>query len=172
MLYARIRILLIFVFLVTGTILHFKGTAGAWYLYLAGVILLVTQVIFGNVWSAFSLLKKGKVQAAEKLVNFTKFPRLLLPQHRAYYHFCKGLIALQHKDFANGKTNLKTALDLGLRTDNDNAMAALNLAHLFYVQKDYPSAKKHLKQAKRFPTNDLLLKENIEKLTQILQKQS
>ncbi|MFK8102383.1 MAG: hypothetical protein AB8G15_07660, partial [Saprospiraceae bacterium] len=61
---------------------------------------------------------------------------------------------------------------LGLRTDNDNAMAALNLAHLFYVQKDFLNARKHLKQAKRFPTNDLLLKENIEKLTQILNKPS
>ena len=173
MLQRNTRFLLILLFIVLGIVLHIQqGLSSAWYLYVAALLLLVTYFLFGNVWSAFSLLKKGKLAAAEKIVDQIKRPDWLLKQHRAYYHFIKGITALQHKELPEAEQHLTNALQLGLRTPNDTALVSLNLAHLYYAQQRHDDARQYLAKAKALPFNDLMLKDKIAEMEQALQHNS
>lgn len=164
-----LRYLLIFLFFVLGAILQFNlGIAQAWYLYAGGVLLLLTQVLMGNVWTAHSLLKKGKALDAEKVLNQVWSPNWLLKRNQAYYYFTKGLIELQRKELGPARQHLETALALGMEHPNDSALASLNLAHIHYVQQAFEPARHWMEQAKSFPANDLLIKENLDKLEQAL----
>ncbi len=165
MLYHKIRIGLIFLFIGLGVLIHLqKGLNPALYLYGASVILILTHFLFGTVWSAFANMKRGKMKQAELLLKQVKKPEWLFKTNRAYYHFIKGMIALQKKDLDTGQTNLDKALELGLRTETDKAFATLNLGHIAFVQKKYDLAKELLIRAKSYNTNDLRLKENLSKM--------
>ncbi len=165
----RLRFSLIILFTLLGIILHIKiGFSSAWYLYLASMIMLVAHFLFGNVWAAFGMLRKGKIPEAEILVNQIKRPEFLSKQHRAYYHFIKGMIALQKEELKEGEIQLKQALERGLRSSNDNAMAALNIAHIYFRQNKLDACRTYLKQSKSFSPNDLLIKQKIDEMEKVL----
>ncbi len=166
------RLILAFLFLLLGILFNIQyGIGSAWYLYIASIILLATHFLFGTVWAAFSTLKKGKVNEADNLLNRIKKPEWLLKSHRAYYHFTKGMIAIQHKDTPTAQNHLKQALDLGLRTDNDNALSALHIAHSSFVERDYKQSSAYLQKAKAFNSNDLMIKENLKELENALARE-
>lgn len=165
----RIRFLLIFSFLIIGAVLNVKlGFSSAWYLYAAALILLFTHFRFGNVSAAFVNLRRGKLDKAEALLDQIKRPDWLAKQHLAYYHFTKGLLATQHKELPEGEKHLKAALDIGLRSANDNALASLNLAHICFVDQRKDDAKLHLEKTKSYTTNDLMIKQNIQEMEKAL----
>ena len=167
----RIRLLLVLLFLVLGIVIHaVNGIGDAWYLYVASILLLTTHFLFGNVWNAFRLIQKGNVTEAENILNQIKRPEWLYKKNRAYYHFIKGMIALQRKELEVGEQHMKEAVQLGLRNNNDNAMARLNLAHISFVQQRYTTAKKQLEKVKAYQPSDLIIKQNIEELEQALSK--
>lgn len=164
-----LRYLLIGLFFILGAVLQFRlGIGQAWYLYLGGVMLLLTQAFMGNVWTAHSLLKRGKAADAEKVLDQVWSPSLLLRRNRAYYYFSLGLIYLQRKDMAPANEMLTEAIELGLEHPNDSALACLNLAHIHYVQMRPEQARHWMEKARSFPANDLLVKENLQKLEQAL----
>ena len=166
---ARIRFVLILLFLIIGAILQIKnGFASAWYLYLTSLILLFTHFAFGNVWAAFSKLQKGKIMEAELLINQIKKPEWLVKQNRTYYHFTKGMIALQQKDLSEGEKQLKIAADRGLRSDNDNALALLNLAHISFVEKRNEDTRNYLQQARTFNPSDSMIKQKMDEMEKLL----
>lgn len=169
MLYSRLRYALIFMVLALGVLLHWRmGLANAWYMYLAGIVLLAFHFLFGSVWQAFHTLKKGKPDQAEKILKFTQFPELLVQRNRAYYHFTYGMIALQRKALPAAEEHLKKALDLKLDTANDRALAALNLAHLYFVQQNPDDCQQFLQRAKAEKASDLMIKDQIGKLESAL----
>ncbi len=165
----RIRFVLILLFLLIGIVLQVKnGFSSAWYLYATSLILLFTHFAFGNVWVAFSKLQKGKIIEAELLINQIKKPEWLVKQNRTYYHFIKGMIALQQKELPEGEKQLKIAVSRGLRSKNDNALALLNLAHICFVEKRSDDASSYLQQARSFEPNDLMLKQKIEEMEKLI----
>lgn len=167
--YAR-QLIIASLFAVLIFVFFNQGLSTTWFLYLAIVLLLlVSFVLFGNVWLAFHYLKKGDLVQSEKLLHTTLLPEYLYKGHRAYYFFIKGMIFLQRKQLAEAELDLQKALDLGLRTSNDNAMAALNLAHIAFVEKRYQDAQQRVQLTKSFETKDLMIKENIEKMELALQ---
>lgn len=165
MLYARTRFILIILFFGLGVLLHMQiGFKHAWYLYASSILLLFTHFLFGSVWLAFNQLKKGNLSVAEKLTQQIKRPDWLIKSNRAYYYFTKGMIHLQQKHLEEGKTALEKALQIGLRPGNDQALACLNLAHIYYVQQLFDQSKSYLEQALQNQPNDLIIKDNIIKL--------
>ena len=166
-----IRLALVILFFILGIAIQvMQGIGSAWYLYLTAFILLATHFLFGNVWAAFSKIQKGKIGEAETLLKQIKKPNWLYKKHRAYYHFIKGMIALQHKELKDGEQHLNKALELGLRNDNDTAMARLNLAHISFVQQRYTTTKDQLKKIKTLQLSDLLVKKSIAELEDVLSK--
>ncbi len=164
----RIRFILIFLFLIIGIVLQIQnGFSSAWYLYATSLILLFTHFAFGNVWAAFRKLQRGKIMEAELLINQIKRPEWLVKQNRTYYHFIKGMIALQQKELSKGEEELKIAVSRGLRSNNDNALALLNLAHICFVEKRQEDTRNYLQQARSFDPNDLMLKQKIEEMEKL-----
>ena len=165
----RIRFLLVLLFFGLGIVFTFReGFAASWYFYVAAVLLFITHFVFGSVWAAFSKLRKGQLLEAEVLINQIKRPEWLAKQNQTYYHFIKGMIALQNKELQEGEKQLKIALDRGLKTKNDNAMAALNLAHICFVEKRPEDAKTYIEKAKSFTPDDLLIKEKMKEMEKVL----
>lgn len=164
-----LRYLLIFLFFVLGAVIQFRlGISQAWYLYLGGLALILTQLFMGNVWTAHSMLKRGKAAEAERVLDQVWSARLLLRRNRAYYYFSLGLIYLQRKELKKARKMLVRADELGLEHPNDSALACLNLAHIHYVQMQPEQAHHWMEKARSFPASDLLVKENLNKLEQAL----
>jgi len=162
---ARIRFLLVIVFLGLAVWLHVvEGIGASWYLYLAGFLLLLTHFLTSNVSAAFMLLRGGDLDKAEQLIDQVKKPEWLLKRHRAYYHFTKGMIAAQRNAIPQAKQHLSEALKIGLRTPTDNALAAINLSNFAFQAKDHSEARKYLDKAKNYNTSDLIIKEHIERI--------
>ncbi len=169
MLYFRIRFLLIGLFLAVGCALFYlMGIWAAIPSFTAALVLIISFFILGTVGPAFTKLKRGKLQEADHLINLTYFPNLLLRRHRSYYHFVKGMLALQKKELEIGASNFNSALELGLRNDNDKSFASLNLAHIHYVQGNHEQSKKYLIECKKYNFKDLMLSEKIEELEKAL----
>lgn len=169
MFYAYFRIGLIFLFVILGVILHRElGLEAAWYLYAGALLLTVTHYIFGNVWMAFYQLKKGNLEQAEQLLKTTRRPQWLVRQHRSYYHFTHGMIALQRKAMDAGRFHLGQSLELGLKNETDEALVCLNLAHIAFLDKDQENCQKYLDRAKSLKTNDLLIKKHLKELEDLL----
>lgn len=165
----NIRSVFVVVLFVLGTFFHFKfGFENAWYFYLTAIFLVLTQLFLGNVWQAFAALKKGDTERVGKIINGIAFPKLLIKRNRAYYYFVKGMLHLQQKDLAAAKSNLLAANQLGLFRANDQALCLLNLAHIHYVENDFAQSKKYMEQAKLTPSNDLMIKEHLQKLEKSL----
>ncbi len=162
---ARIRFLLVIIFLGLAVWLHVvEGIGSAWYLYVAGILLLLTHFLTSNVSAAFMLLRGGHLDKAEQLIDQIKKPEWLLTRHRAYYHFTKGMIAAQRNAVPQARQHLSEALNIGLRTPTDNALAAINLSNFAYQANDRSEAQKYLDKAKSYQTSDLIIKEHIGQL--------
>jgi hypothetical protein len=161
---ARIRFLIGIAIIILGALIHSNvGFSSAWYMYLAGIIILATHFLFGNVMLAFGKLNKGEVDAAEDL---------LLKTHQAYYYFVLGMVALQKKQTGFGEQHLKQALIIGLKSDTDNALVAINIAHVHFVKKEYKLANEYRLKAETYNSNDLMIKENLKKLSEALKGRS
>lgn len=162
---------LIALFLILGVVLHIQlGISSAWYVYVAALLLLLTHVFLGNVWHAFSHLKRGEPHKAEKILAHTWAPSLLLKQNRAYYYFTKGMLHLQRKELQEARPLLEQACFLELKHANDNALAHLNLAHIHFVQENKPEAARQLATAKAYEPSDLMIKDNLKKMEAALGK--
>ena len=165
----RVRFLLIIVLFAVGIVLQLqRGLSAAWYLYVAGLLILASQIFFGSVYSAFRFLQRGDIPRAEMLLNQTLRPNWLLPRHRAYYFLTRGMIALKRDQFPTAEEQLKQALALGLSRPLDNAFCSLNLAHIQFVKGDRKASREFLELAKQQPVEDLLIKEHIQRLAQAL----
>ncbi len=173
MIYPYLRYGLIALFLGLGLLLHLQlGLAQAWYLYLAGLLLLLSHLLFGSVWLAFSFLKRGRPEVADKLLRQVWNPDWLIRRNRAYYYFTLGMLHLQYKRLQDGEKHLRQAVELGLQRPNDNALAYLNLAHIYYVEAQAGKAREAMKKARSFNPTDLMIKDKLEKLGKALAAQN
>lgn len=164
-----LKYILILLCFVLGGVLHAQlGLSQAWYLYVGGVVLLLFQLLMGNVWTAYSHLKQGRPILAERMLNQVWNPKLLIRRNRAYYYFCKGLIALQQKDMDYAAAQLQLALETGMEHPNDSGLACLNLAHIHFVQRRWEQAEVWMEKARSFPLNDLMIKEKLKELEQAI----
>ena len=173
MIYVRARLLLMILFFALGILLNLQlGWESAWYLYAAGFILLFTQVRFGPVWAAFVELRKGKWEEAENILGKVWNPKWLSKRHSAYYHFTKGMVAVQRKQQEIASGDLKKAVELGLRNKTDEALALLNLAFIELESNRNTQAKAFLEQAKALKVNNLLVTKRIQEMESTLLRQN
>ena len=166
-----IRLGLCFLFLGLGVAIHWsQGLKDAWYLYAASGLLLATHLLFGSVWTAFRQMKNGNIKEADRLLRQIISPNFLYPRHRAYYYFIKGMIALQRKQLDQGESHIHKAVQLGLRSDNDKALARLNLAHISFLKRKFKSASEQLELIKKMNPSDLIIQQNMAELEDVLSK--
>lgn len=103
----------------------------------------------GTVYIAWQNLKKGKNKRAEELISKIKYPNYLSKGQKSYYHFTKGLLYSEKKEWENSLAELSKALEIGLRTKNDTAIALLNMAEVEFEQKNYDKTQDYIDKVRK-----------------------
>lgn len=140
---------------------------GFWYGFpflLVGLFLLAGYLLLGTLVSSSMLLSKGQFEEAEKRLNLTFFPNLLLMGYKGVYYMTKGIIAIQRKDIATGERLLRDALQAGLPSDNERGAVLLQLAMIAGSKNNRQGAQTHLNELKKLNITEPMLKEQIKEL--------
>jgi hypothetical protein len=141
--------------LVLYYLLHGNATSAA--LTLLGVSLVVWGYFKnGTVYLAWRKVRAQDFKTAKRILAQTKYPRLLKKQQRGFYHFTKGLIHLSEMDLENARINLLDALKYGVRTENNRAIIALNLADIEIEEGRMEKARTYLESLTSLRYNDVL----------------
>ncbi len=155
MLPSSIRILAIIVTLAAGVFLLFYqewiwgGLAIGLTAYLAYVQFRLGPVVLG-----LRYLYRGNVAKCEREINKVKYPDKIPGKLQGYYYFCQGYIHHHHKRQAEAAAAFASALEKGLRMENDQAVAHVSIAHYEASQGKKAQANKHLKAAKELKHNE------------------
>ncbi len=164
-----LRFALIALFLIGGVVLSL--TVSFWYalpLLLVGIILLLGYILLGTVQSAAQLMEKLQFVDAEKRLDLTMNPKFLFKPNRAYYNVIKGTIALNLKDNDKAEVHLKAAEELGLQSDDERAMVALQLANIQAAKGKWNQAQIYFRTAKKSKVTDPNLKDQIKQFEKAL----
>lgn len=137
-------------------ILGIFGLAIAWEFYaldypivaavmLAAVIFMIWGYFrYGTVFLILQHLKQKNYDKAQRALSQIIYPNLLTKDQKSYYYFAKGVIEYRDHNIDESFGHLSRALELGLRTENDTALALLKLADIELDRGNYAEAKKHL----------------------------
>ena len=101
-------------------------------------------------------MRKNNVAKAEKALTGIRNPeKSLIRSQLAYYYLLLGMIESQRK-VGKAETLLKRALNTGLRTDQDKALAKLNLAGIALTKRRKKEAQILLTDVKRLDSKGVL----------------
>lgn len=100
-----------------------------------GITMILPLVIIGfsffrneNMILALNQMRLGNTEKAKKYINRISAPQFLPKKQHAYVLFLKAVLGTQELGFAKSEQLLRKALQMGLRTGQDNAVARLHLA--------------------------------------------
>jgi len=164
-----LRILLIVFLFPLAVYFHIRGGwEASWPFYLGAIALVLIYLLLGTTRLAFQALQRGNIHEAERLLEQTRFPGLLLKPNKAQYYFTKGLIHLQQQEMEEGREAIQQALGIGLRRKKEKALAHLNLAHIHFVMGRPEDSRRELSLARNWEEDDLLLRERLDELEKAL----
>ena len=112
----------------------------------AAVLFIYGHYRYGTVYIALQELNKGNYEKAEKLISKIKNSDTLNKRQKSYYHFIRGAITSNNKDWEKSYSQWSKALEIGLRTENDTSIALLNLAHIELERKNFKEANELIKK--------------------------
>jgi hypothetical protein len=144
------------------------GFGWAFVFWLVFIVFLVGYFLLGTISAASERLNFGDLDGAERILGYTKFPKLLLKMNQAYFKLLQGMVAMQRKDTVKGEALLQEAYDIGLPTDNDRAMVLLNLAYSNHAKRKFQVAKGQVRQIKEMDITDVTLLTKVAELDQAL----
>ena len=100
-----------------------------------GITMILPLAIIGfsffrneNMILALNQMRLGNTEKAKKFINRISAPQFLPKKQHAYVLFLKAVLGTQELGFAKSEQLLRKALQMGLRTGQDNAVARLHLA--------------------------------------------
>jgi tetratricopeptide (TPR) repeat protein len=146
-----VRLILSVIFLSLAIYLFLTGRIQLGVLFVVPIIFLKYGYFrYGSVWSAFKDLKKGRNDKAEKLINPIKYPDLLTKQQKGFYFFTKAIIEQDKENFDEAEFLYLKALELRVRTKNNEAIINFNLAKIYNEKNLTDSARERLQKAISF----------------------
>ncbi|MFM7596533.1 MAG: DUF2892 domain-containing protein [Flavobacteriales bacterium] len=144
--------------LLFGTIILFYTGYWGWGLTSVLPLALVIFSFFRNehVILALNQMRLGNQDKAKRYINRIKAPEFMTRRQHAYVLYLKALMNAQEIGFAQSEQLLRKALSLGLRTNEDNAVARMHLAGICAQTGRRPEASALLSEAKKFDKNGML----------------
>lgn len=112
------------------------------------IILALNQMRTGNTDRAYYHLKKITA------------PQMMVKRQQAYYYYLIAMLGAQENGMAKSEQMMRKALQIGLRSQMDQAVAHLHLASMCLQSGRKPEGLKLLDEAKRLD-KDGMLKEQI-----------
>ena len=150
------------------TFIPYLGFGYSFIFWLIFVVFVVGYFLLGTLSAASKRLQFEDLDGAEKVLDYTKFPNLLLKMNKAYFHLLKGMIAMKRNQYPEAETLMQRAYDIGLPTDNDKGMVLFNLAQLNYNKRKFNAAKLQLRQIKELDIKEPMLLEQVGQLESAL----
>jgi hypothetical protein len=109
-----------------------------------------------NVLLALNQMRVGNTDKAKKYIDRISHPQYLPKRQHAYVLFLKAVMGGQELGFANSEKLLRRAMDLGLRTGEDNAVARMHLAGICAQTGRKNEAVALLAEAKKLDKNGMM----------------
>ena len=110
-----------------------------------------------NMIMALYHMRMGKQDKAWKALNRIKAPQFMPKNQHAYVMYLRGMLGLQQDmGFTKSEQYIRKALSMGLRTDQDKAVAKMQLAGICMQTGRKNEAKKLLTEAKKLDKNNML----------------
>ena len=164
-----IRIILALVATTFNVYLFFSGYWG-WGIFFIFITALIILSFFRNenMILALNQMRVGNQDKAKAYINKIKHPHLLPKKQHAYVLYLRAVLCAQELGISASEQLLRKALDLGLRTSEDNAVARMHLAGICAQTGRWPEALTLLAEAKKHDKNGML-KDQIKMLQQQLQ---
>ena len=113
-------------------------------------------------------MQRGDTEKAKKYINKITHPQFMLRKQHAYILYLKALMNAQDKTFTQSEHFLRKALSLGLRTNEDNAVARMHLAGICAQSGRRKEATSLLSEAKKYDKKGML-KDQIKMMQQQMQ---
>lgn len=150
------------------TVVLFANGSWGWGIVMIFVTALIGLTFFRNenMVLALNQMRLGNTEKAAYYVNRITHPQFLPRKQHAYIIFLKAVLNTQELGFAKSETLLRKALQLGLRTGQDNAVARMHLAGICAQTGRKQEAITLLAEAKKFDKAGMM-KDQI----QLMQKQ-
>jgi len=153
-------ILRIFIALVLlgGTVGLFLTGFWGWGITSVFPLAIVIFSFFRNeqVMLALNQMRLGNQEKAKKHINRITAPQYMTRRQHAYVLYLKALMNAQELGFAQSEQLLRKSLSLGLRTNEDNAVARMHLAGICAQTGRRPEASTLLTEAKKYDKSGML----------------
>ena len=109
-----------------------------------------------NVLLALNQMRVGNTDKAKKYIDRITQPQYLPKRQHAYVLFLKAVMGGQELGFAQSEKLLRRAMELGLRTPEDNAVARMHLAGICAQTGRKSDAVSLLAEAKKLDKNGMM----------------
>jgi len=156
--------------LLSFTIYLFGSGSWGW-----GILMIFPTLIVGftffrneNMILALNQMRLGNQEKAKKHINRIKAPQFLPRRQHGYVLYLKALMNAQELGLVQSEQLLRKALALGLRTNEDNAVARMQLAGICLQSGRKTEATTLLSEAKKWDKSGML-KEQIKTMQQQMQ---
>jgi hypothetical protein len=124
---------------------------------LLSAILVLTFFRNENVIIALYQMRLGRQDKAWNALNRIKAPQFLPKRQHAYVLYLKGMLGLQNDlGFAKCEQLIRKALQIGLRTKQDQAVAKMQLAGICMQSGRKQEAQSLISESRKLDTNGLL----------------
>ena len=163
------RIILALSALSFNTYLFYIGRWG-WGITFIFVTTLIVLSFFRNekmIWAMYQM-QRGNTDKAKNIINKITHPQFMLRKQHAYILYLKALMNAQDTSFTQSEQLLRKALSLGLRTNEDNAVARMHLAGICAQSGRRKEAMSLISEAKKFDKKGML-KDQIKMMQQQMQ---
>ncbi len=170
MISSKLRLLLIFLFLVCGVVSAIAPLDQyiTFAFFATAIILLLGHFRHGPMLGVLLSLRKGNIPKTEILLNSIKRPEWLSARYQAYYHFALSLVASHKQDIESAGTHSLKALESDYLQNKEKVILHYNLARVAYEKQDWETAKTQLNKLRELQIEDLHLKKRIEELEEAL----
>lgn len=119
-------------------------------------IFILTYFRNENIILALNHIRTGNQEKAIKKLDRIQNPNFLIKSQRAYYFYLRGLSGAQQLSMGETEKLFRKALNIGLRTDQDQAVAKMNVAAICMGSGRKREAKTLLAEAKKLDKNGIL----------------
>ncbi len=128
-----------------------------------GIVMIFVTAIIGltffrneNMILAMNQMRLGNTDKAKYLMNKITHPQLMPRRQHAYVIFLQAVLNTQEFGFGKSEAMLRKALSLGLRTQQDNAVARMHLAGICAQTGRKSEAVSLLAEAKKMDDNGMM----------------
>lgn len=140
------------------TVYLFSEGSWGWGIVMFLVTTIIVLTLFRNEWIVMAMyqLRMQKMDKARTYLEKIKQPQYLIKSQQSYYYYLMGLTGREGQKMNESEQLFRKALNIGLKSDYDKAMAKLNIAAICLGTGRRKEADLLLSEAKKLDQKGML----------------